>query len=60
MDCCDYECIRKKLESGEMKLTSCYDAKADNTADDARKLPGLFPDFENSFRDSIRRLEKSS
>lgn len=60
MDCCDYDDVRRRLESGEMKITSCYDPKIGNTSDGVRKLPGLFPDFEETFKNSIRRLEKLS
>lgn len=60
MDCCDYIGVRIKLESGEIRPTSCYDAKTNEVSNDARKLPGLFPDFDESFKNSIRRLEKLS
>jgi len=57
MKCCDYDDVMRRVRIGEIKLApACYDAKTGNFSSDARKLPGLFPDFNEIFEDSIRRL----
>lgn len=53
----NYEDIMGRVRRGEIQLAvSCYDAKINRSSRDARELPGLFPDFEKIFLDSIRRL----